>query len=113
MVSAGQVTGYCTAVLLAFDPLVAANAGAQPRFLERCGAYAGTQTTVEARPFAKALCRCYAEKIRAAKDIPTRDKSRLLSVRPGPGGRVSVAAIRAMERINRECWRAVRKKPTR
>ena len=113
MASAARMTGFRAAALLALGASFAADAGAQPRFLGRCRAYAGTQTTVEARPFAKALCRCYAERIRAAKDIPDGDRKRLLAVRPGPGGRVSVAAIRAMERINRECWRAVRKKPGR
>ena len=96
------------AVILAVA-LQAAVAGAQPAFLDRCRAYAGTQSALDARPFAKALCRCYARKIRAARDIPEQDRRGLLAARPGPGRRISVAAIHAMERINRACWDEVRK----
>ncbi len=82
----------------------------QTRFLARCGLYAGSQTTLQARPHAKAICQCYADRIRAARDIPAADKRRLLQVRPGPKGRISIATIQAMERINRQCWQQVRRK---
>lgn len=97
------------AMIVALAALVADAAVAQPAFLDRCRAYAGTQSTLDARPYAGALCRCFARKIRADRNIPAQDRKRLLAARPGPGRRISAAAIHAMEKINRACWREVRK----